>query len=660
MGNGKNSLDAIQAISGSPKKRLCALAAELLNRDDERLSCDLNTDDLTLLSEYENLGFAIKDETLTFDRIETRNQLIAEHHYMELSGDEEATDKAWQQRAYEIWEHEISFHDKASGRFMALRHKEHDILIAAAKTIQADAMDVFDVLNLVEAALPYLNPIPTDGLLALCDAQYEKTKNDGARGLLFNSIEKRLCHEPLLCRELLDRLRTNIKETTAALYTSTSIACSKTAPKNVIERTLRDAQSSNTLLVSQALWVLGKLIALQRIPASNLDKVVQTIQKHVKSNSEAVSEAATYALVSAAPKVAILADDLLKLAEQGNKSALLALSHLLFTERESIKSHQYFERWVASLAQLPTDATGAIRFFDFILQSLLKDGRKAVVQRCIESWLIAHSSDVPIDRSFPETLSSTSSEIAQDKDFLSQIITEWLMSENSALVSASAGIFSYLSLHKKFGEIRFSRPIIDELDNKDLVLLIRRTLGVVITDKQSMSLILSLLNTKNANNQTFKLVEEVLTNEVGVDYPNLTFESLKALKAEQNGELVCQLCDRVIANLESYLSAIKDLPRIDELRPAPRFVESFVKARAKAMEKAQEEASKKSIIQQLVTTVPLKAGKASFSSRDGQYPEASPLHTYSFDVTLPRRHVLDAVGYELHLFLYRIAKRDTE
>lgn len=659
MKNDENGPDAIKAISGSCKRRLCALAAVLLDREDEALSCDPNADDLTLLSACETTCFTIKDGTLTFDRIETRNQLIAEHHYLELSENDVATDKTWLQRADEIWGHEISFRDKASGRFLALRHKEHDILIAAAKTIETDAMDVFNVLNLVEAALPYLNPIPTDGLLALCDAQYEKTKNDGARGLLFNSIEKHLGHESLLCSELLDKLRTNIKETTASLYTSTSIAWSKTEPKTVIERTLHDAQSSNTLLVSQALCVLGNLIALQRISPITLDKVVQTIRKNIKSNSEAVSEAATYALVSAAPKVTVLADDLVQLAEQGNKSALLALSHLLFTELENIKTHQYFERWVSSLSQLPTDATGAIRFFDFILQSLLKDGRKAVVQRCIESWLIARSSDVPIDRSFPESLSSTTSEITQDKDFLSQIITEWLMSENSSLVSASAGILSYLSVHK-IGEIRFSRPIIDELDNKNLILLIRRTLGVVITDEQLMSLILSLLNTKDAKDRTFNLVEEVLINEVGVDYPDLTIESLKSLKADQDDEMVHQLCDRVIAGLKTYLSAINELPRIDELRPSLRFVESFAKARAKAMEKAQEKAQEKSIIQQLMTTVPLKAGKASFSSQDGQYPEASLLHSYSFEVTLPRRHVLDAVGYEFHLFLYRLAKRDAE
>lgn len=106
------------------------------------------------------------------------------------------------------------------------------------------------------------------------------------------------------------------------------------------------------------------------------------------------------------------------------------------------------------------------------------------------------------------------------------------------------------------------------------------------------------------------------------------------------------------------MQSLEALPRLTELRPPPTLQRQFAKARAKQINKAMMAERKKSIIRQIVTEVPIKAGIGWFSFRDGAYTEPSYLKSISHSVELPRRTTLDTVGAELRLWSMSHAARD--
>jgi len=113
-----------------------------------------------------------------------------------------------------------------------------------------------------------------------------------------------------------------------------------------------------------------------------------------------------------------------------------------------------------------------------------------------------------------------------------------------------------------------------------------------------------------------------------------------------------------ITEIKNRIDTLNALPRLAELRPPPRIQREFAKARDKQMSASMEEAQKGSIMRQLCTEVPLKAGVGSFSFRDGVYGEPTYMKSISHSVSLPMRVAFDSVGYDLHLYSMRIAKRD--
>ena len=76
------------------------------------------------------------------------------------------------------------------------------------------------------------------------------------------------------------------------------------------------------------------------------------------------------------------------------------------------------------------------------------------------------------------------------------------------------------------------------------------------------------------------------------------------------------------------------------------------------MSHATEEAQKGSIMRQLATQIPIKAGVGFFTFRDGGYTDTSHMQLFSHSVALPRRDTLDTVGYEIHRLLLRNVNRE--
>jgi hypothetical protein len=596
----------------------------------------------------------IDGATLRFLSLDARNDFLAEYLFNKNQDQLQGSLHMWLVAGLDVWRKEIGNANSVSGRLLALVHESEDVFTIAAEAIGTEKMEVFDVLHVVEASLPYLSKIKPESIINLCKAQHEKTKNDLAAGMFFNKLEKLLVTLPETCRLIHLYLRTDISEATAALHPTVLLALASSSKREATTLAYEDARSEATTLRRAALWTLGLLLTSNHITNAILSAVSSTIISNMSDSDEQVRRTAIHAAVQAIIVTRKFDSTVLSLARSGNQDVLAALSHVLFST--DMKNKSSFKKWVSLLCKLNRSAVGAIRNFDFILMQLSTDeAQQQFVISCLTEWIESDAKRSPSDKEWPKLFSSTVSRIANNNKLLSLIITQWLLSDSWGLASAASGMLSYLWAHN-FRSPEFSTSVLDTLDDKSLLYLARRMLGFIHSEDHLLSLTISLLKTKNRQARLFGLVHALLVDEVGADYPGSTVRMLEHAKTTAEPELI-SLYTSAIEKITHAMNEIETLPRIEELKPPPAFQREFAKANAKQMSSLMEEAQKESIFRQIATEIPIKAGKGWFSFRNGEYTDTSNFQSLSHSVALPRRHVLDSVGYELSRLGMRLAKR---
>lgn len=168
---------------------------------------------------------------------------------------------------------------------------------------------------------------------------------------------------------------------------------------------------------------------------------------------------------------------------------------------------------------------------------------------------------------------------------------------------------------------------------------------------------MSFLKTKDAPNRVFGLVRALCVDELGKDYPSSTINTLESACTAATEEEWKKFYTSTVEEIKSRMDALDALPRLVELRPPPEIQRQFAKARAKQMSEAVEEAQKGSIVRQIATEIPIKAGIGWFSFRDGGYTDATHMKSFSHSVSIPLRETFDTVGYEISHLMLRNVKR---
>ncbi|MBE3492238.1 hypothetical protein IM284_19710, partial [Enterobacter cloacae complex sp. P12RS] len=236
--------------------------------------------------------------------------------------------------------------------------------------------------------------------------------------------------------------------------------------------------------------------------------------------------------------------------------------------------------------------------------------------------------------------------------------------DNPKITEFSQVLSKHLMVNNSSNSLSYSLPIINNFTERDLIFLVHRTLGYITNEKHLMSSILSLLNIDAANKRTDKIVLSVISNEIALDYPNYVIEVIRECKNKIRNKRnrTLKIYNEILVRTEDYLNSLKTHPRIKEFEPPSAYVLSFQKERNKVMAKTQEALNEDSLVFKIATRIQLKAGIASFYYNDNfgsGYSEPSYLYPFSSSYSLPRRYVMDNVGYELRTIMLKTAKKDT-
>ena len=597
---------------------------------------------------------------IEFSSLEARNHCVAQAVFQQLIplGDVGVLFDA----AYELWRHEIGHSDMASGRLLGLASLSVNVLAEAAqaiKTKQHQTRDVFDYLHLVKAAIPHILYIEAGDVVALIDAQHESTKHDMAAGLIYGPVESRLQSEPLLASEICRVTRSQMSESLQSLYSVALQALLSTDQHDLALRQAKeDAEHSDPLIAGAALWTLGRAIQVHPLTELALNECIAALKSKTFAPSTETRRAAIRAVAHAALKDERLMLELVRLASERDEYTLTVVADFLFMNQgDLLAASPHFITLLQALIGLSPSQIRAIENFDWVLcQLYAKPEHRSQVVDCLSQWLVKHGEASLHEKARIELFDQTISEIANDKLGFQAVITRWLIAPERQLAVACAGYLSFLQV-RGMKSAAFSAAALDAFDAYDFVLLARRLLGYVISEDLLLSLTLSMLDTNNARERSFKMVYMLLTDELGRDYERATMDALTArLQTATSPEK--ELLAQAHAVLQERRTANDHLPGLQELRPPTRLRRAIALNRARDMERAQATANEKSVFLSLVTKVPLKAGRGWFSISNNQVGPTQHLQSISHSMSLPLRALTDPVGYAIAGLHFRLAQKE--
>ncbi len=618
------------------------------------LEAQLSDDAVALLSGNVGPAASIEGRKLLFSTLRERNQQAVLYHLNVLG--ESASPSDVFALAHDLYLREHQAEDKLSGRLVATYAQSSDLLLMAAEVISGKtSVEVFDVLRILEAAFPYCKQLTANGLIALCKAQFEATRRDLMSGHIFNVVRQRLEFDPATCEAILNTLRIQMSEDAGPVYGCATRAWAATSTEVVISRLLQDSCSENAELAANAVWMLGVLANEIVLPSALQAKIWQVLDNQSKVADPDIQRAAVLATEKALGVWPSAGEKLLELAQDANDTALFAMSEALLFRADLVENLGLFDRFVASLVKTQGHLSRIVNNIDFVLNDLIKNGKSNVAVELMERWIVETLSPSEADE-FCDKLNSTCNSIFNEKETIQRLLTRWFASPHPALVRAAADMVTTLAVHQ-VNNLSLDIETILKMDKASFLHMTRKIIGYVMNEKSLVSLASSMVTEELVQRHGLDILKELFIDEIGMDYPGYVLTNLNDIKEKAHSRDVIEFCNYIISGIETYFRSIRSLPRLNDLSPPSRWERAFLKEHGKLMERQQKRAEEKSIFRKLVTVVPLKAGSASFSRVGSVYREPTKLGSFSASYTLPRRHILDPVGYEIHHLFLRAAKQ---
>lgn len=339
-------------------------------------------------------------------------------------------------------------------------------------------------------------------------------------------------------------------------------------------------------------------------------------------------------------------------------AALSAITHILLREARDRWREPWFWTLALHLTRVPPDQKDILSMVDVMVSDWLKSEER--VPRGVEFlylWM-AQQSRQALGLAGPEVLfDSAVVELARKPALLGRLITTWLLEEDRRYPHAVQKMISKLTV-AGMHDFPLAAELLDLLSEEELRFLVRRIIGYLLTEDVLLTVVFSMVRTRNAKTRTFGFVSTVMRDYVGRDYPDTTLRFLKKVQAsEKECEEVRALCASVAGDIEAILGEIEALPNLREFHPPADKVNRFRKERHRQMNDAIEDASRTSIWRQIATQIPLKAGIRTFHSREGQYSSPMELKPMSHSIAIPLSAVSDPMGVERERLQFRSGRK---
>lgn len=612
---------------------------------------ELTEKELSHLSEKYSDDYFIKDNKITFSSYENRDKYIARYYSSTINISDKDVKEKILKVSFDIYAVGLRGDNSTAGLFLSQYEDELDIW----DMLTASARNHYETTSLADQFLKHTKNIEIKLIFRFFSEIYNKS--NGCIGS-FNLFSDRLSEDTSKCHEIIKEFYVDIKQDVLFLYNIALFALQKHGYSTAIDILLGDIEKNDVIMSPQALWILSKFVEKNNIEYRH-DEIKLIIKDNITSPITNISNAAIQATVNTVDKIPEFCQIIHKLLKDNHTKARTLLCQRIAMAK-NLQSHADFPEWINVICINSGDDVELRGLIFHILSSLTEDETK---HQLLISCLFVMIKNGSIVRKSQE-IKSFLYNADKSSELINKIFTLALIDDTPEIAEFSRLLSTHLMVNDSSHLLSYSLPIINSFTERDFIFLVRRTLGFIVNEKHLMSSILSLLNVDNANKRTDKLVLSVISNEIAIDYPNYVIDVIRECKNKigNKKDHKLKIYDDILVHTEDYLNSLKKYPRTKEFEPPSAHVLSFQKERDKVMAKNQEISNEDSFLSTIATRIPIKAGIASFHYNDRfntGYSEPSYLHPFSSSYSLPRRHVMDNVGYEIRTLMFRTAKKDT-
>lgn len=637
-------------------------AAELHRLDSEGLAITIDASELEPLLGSLPSDIKVEEQQLKFESIAIRNRFAAEHHFeinKKVIG--LAVHPAWMSVCQEIWEHDDkSSAESVAGRLLAMLNHHFDIFHLASTTMTEG--NVFDVLIPIAASLPFLDDFSIEHLYSLCTVQDDLTRRDYFRGYFFQKLSLTLVNRSDVARDIIVRQRQDISETTASLYMAASTAIATAEPEECASYVLDDTQSENRILKSAAIQMIGNLIYAERVGRETNERFAEIIRLGLKSTDELIRDSSLRAIASSAARTIEFDSDLTSLISDGDRGSASALAQILWKHWKDSLRKGLAENSVPIICRIFSTSELDCTFLDSLLSSmLLEPEHHTLVLNGLQEWILAPPPK-SLRRDLLENLGGTASRLLGNSQLLSLLVTSWLIHDGLGMPLAVENILRHAFHidHARDLKLTFDLERVVSLDFATFELLAYRTLAFVTRAENQVSLIVSLLKSPNLTSQQCAVLQQILINDLGYDYPGLVIVALENASRNSTTSKSQELCTQVTSELNRINELRRNLPYRKEVQPPSSVVRSFEKKRTTEINSALKQSESQSVLLNLVTKIPVKAGRQIFNFQHVPLDRAMTMNEFEVAYTVPRRMILDPVGLEYRRRLYMCLRKDPQ
>ena len=615
------------------------------------LEHELTGQELSFLLKEKSEGYCLKGDKLIFSSYEDRDHYVVRHYFSETDSDCADAEKTIIQTAFSIWEKSLRGDCSTAGLFLSL----YEDKINVWQVLLASKRNQYEVTSLADQFIKHSRNIDINTLFNFFSVIYKKHNQYVGT---FTLLGERLTNNPQKCYEIINKFHSDIKLETLHLYNIALFSLKKENYASAIDILLDDIEKNDVILSPQALWILGRFVEINNMEYRN-DEIKLIIKNKIASPVTDISNAAIQATVNTIDKIPDFCQIIHKLLKDNHIKTITLLCQRIAMAK-NLQYHADFPDWINTICINSGDDVELRGLVFHILSSLTEDETKhQLVISCL--FVMIKNSSIVIK---PQEIKSFLYNATKSSELINKIFTLALIDNIPEIAEFSRLLSTHLMVNDSSHLLSYSLPIINNFTERDFIFLVRRTLGFIVNEKHLMSSILSLLNVDNANKRTDNLVLSVISNEIAIDYPNYVIDVISECKNKivnkKNHKF--KIYDDILTHTEDYLNSLKKYPQRKEFEPPSAYVLSFQKERDKVMAKNQEISNEDSFLSKIATRIPLKAGIASFHYNDRfntGYSEPSYLHPFSSSYSLPRRHVMDNVGYEIRTVMFKTAKKDT-
>ncbi len=560
-------------------------------------------------------------------------------------------DRAWFAQAVacvERREREIVDGSGLARDAFVLLHKRYgkDVLRRTADEAAQGPDHFWCLYHTLARALPYLEAAAVELGPALA-AIYTAIQADLANHMMHQAVEALSERQPEVGEALFCQFAGGQGGSAAALIPQVLSGLSKVDFAGAHQRALNLSKSKDPVLAGYGISALSVLDYQHPSRAVFLEKTLRRYTVLRRRGSVPAVAAVTYGYGRMLRYSNALGGVLVELSTRSEAEIQFQLSQVLWLDATEYQDEEWFRTALVNLAAVKASDRRTLDAIDDVLRSVADTDPRLACSFLTEWAMSSDYGQEPEHEDFTAVFEGAFSALAtQQLVALEECMTTWFAADAVPLHRAATDVVKMLAVRRGSmpeGMARLSGCILDTMSPEHVGFTIRKILGWVPDAESLTTLVFSVLERRPRDALVDDLVVWAFVTYIAYNYPRVAIGFLEKRIASE-AETEREVARRALDGAEAYYSALRKLPELRELEPPTQRVRRLQGAKERKLQDTVDAAQEKSVMLQLITRVPLKAGTSFFLQADGAATPRTPLSESEFSADIPRGEQIDPVG----------------